>query len=79
MTSQTLSAGQVAHGHSLLAPLAQRIAEAWAAHRERVAVRRLCDRLELMDDRMLLDIGVSETDIARLRSGERFVPSPVQM
>jgi len=30
-----------------------------------------------MDDRSLHDIGLSETDIARLRAGERFIPSRV--
>jgi len=79
MATQTITSGHLGHEESLFGSLAQRIADFRATFRKRAEVNRLCDRLETMDDRMLLDIGISEVDIARLRSGERFIPSHVQM
>ena len=63
---------------SLLSSIALRMGELRTAMRRRSAAHRLWNKLQALDDRMLLDIGLDETDIARLRSGERFVPMLVQ-
>ena len=63
------------HGFSLFAAFADwRVARA-----RRVEARRLCEQLDSMDDRMLLDIGMSENDIARVRAGDKFVPTLAHM
>ena len=56
----------------------RRLADIRSSLRHRSQVRGLCRQLESMDDRLLRDIGLDESDIARLRAGERFVPSLVQ-
>ncbi len=49
-----------------------------AEWQRRAKMRRMCAQLEALDDRLLLDIGLDEADIARLRSGEPFAPSLLQ-
>ena len=79
MATHAITAGHVGQNETLLGSLVQRLADFRAGLRKRGDLNRLYDRLEAMDDRMLLDIGVSEVDIVRIRSGERFIPSHVQM
>ncbi len=69
--------GDHAHGHGI--SLLTIIADWRAARARRAEARRLCEQLDAMDDRMLLDIGMSENDIARLRNGDQFVPTLVRM
>lgn len=66
-------------GLSLLATVSQRIAEFRASWRQHSQLKRLCAQFEAMDDRLLRDIGLDEVEIARLRSGERFQPSCMQL
>lgn len=76
MSSQTMTAvthGEASRGASLFSLFAD-----WRAARARKAATRvLCGKLEAMDDRLLLDIGMSEVEIARLRCGDKFVPTRV--
>lgn len=75
MSTHTMTSAhtETVQGLSLLTILAD-----WRAARARkAATRALCDKLESLDDRMLLDIGMSEVEIARLRSGDKFVPTRV--
>lgn len=68
-TFNTLNAGSdatPAAGGGLAARL-----QAW---RSAFAKRRLRDQLALMDDRLLLDIGICEDEIARVRAREDFMP-----
>jgi uncharacterized protein YjiS (DUF1127 family) len=51
-----------------------RFAEAVAAWKDVVEVRTVCKELTQLNDRMLLDIGVTPEEIARLRAGDRFLP-----
>ena len=80
-TSSMASAEHLASGQStsILSALALRLAEVRAHLKHRRDARRLTDQLQAMDDRLLVDIGLTEDDIARLRAGERFLPSLYQI
>lgn len=45
-----------------------------AGWRKRADARRVRDALSDLDDAMLLDIGVAEDEISRVRAGECFTP-----
>ena len=83
MSAPTMNAGSHTDSHSQtghgLFSLFPALVNWRAARARRVEARRLCEQFESMDDHMLLDIGMSENDIARLRSGDQFVPTLVRM
>lgn len=78
-TSVITVAGHAGQGQgSLLSNIGQRFS-AWLDGRARRAeARRVREQIASMDDRMLLDIGLDEGDIARIRSGDQFVPTLVR-
>lgn len=80
-TSSMASTGQIESGEttSILSALALRLAEVRVQLKQRKDARRLTDQLQALDDRLLLDIGLTEGDIVRLRAGERFSPSLYQL
>ena len=63
---------------AFLASLVHYLAGLRAGFQQRAQARSLCRELESMDNRLLLDIGLDEGDIARLRAGERFIPIMLQ-
>lgn len=75
------SKGPISSGEttSILSALALRLAEMRVHLKRRNDTRQLARQLRAMDDRLLLDIGLAEGDIARLRGGERFLPSLYQL
>lgn len=78
MSAHSMSAGAQLDSRSLTNPvsaLGARFATLRAKLALRSAERRLCEHLAHLDDRLLLDIGISETEIARLRAGEVFSPA----
>lgn len=56
---------------SMTSFLARRLAQ-W---REAKAQREILERLAAMDDRLLLDIGIAEHELADFRAEARFIPS----
>lgn len=72
MTTASMTAGaHVAGGTPSLVDSLRAAFAAWrAAHEEKAKARHLREQFAGMDDRLLLDIGLSEVDIAALRAGE---------
>ncbi len=74
-TFETFDAGAPAQSLSAISALMRgHFAEAVTAWREAAEVRTLCRELTGLSNRMLLDIGVTPEEIARLRAGDRFLP-----
>ena len=63
---------------AITALLRGHVTEAVATWRQVQEQRRICAELAALNDRMLLDIGLTYEEIARLRAGDRFVPGRQQ-
>ncbi len=73
-TTTPFDAGRLASDAPLLQRLAAPIVGLVRKVRRAAAERRLRDTLADMDDALLMDIGIAQDEIYRIRARERFTP-----